>query len=44
MTHRDLLLEFIQWLIDHEGEFEDVLEDPLAAVLAVDEFLDALQD
>ena len=40
MNERDLLLEFIQWLVDHEGEFEDLFEDPLVAVLAVDEFLE----
>jgi hypothetical protein len=36
---RDLLLEFIQWLVDHEGEYEDLFEDPMVATLAVDEFL-----
>ena len=42
MSGRDLLLEFIQWLVDREGEFEDMFDDPLVAVLAVDEFLEAV--
>jgi len=42
MSGRDLLLEFVQWLVDREGEFEDMFDDPLVAVLAVDEFLEAV--
>ena len=36
---RDLLLEFIQWCVDNPALSEEMLDDPLVAVVAVDSFL-----
>jgi hypothetical protein len=41
-TDRDLLLEFIQWAVNHPEFSEDMFLDPLAADLAVEEFLQNL--
>jgi hypothetical protein len=48
MSRRDLLLEFIQWLVDHERMAAHIFEDPededapVAATMAVDQFLEAI--
>jgi hypothetical protein len=39
MTSRDLLLEFIQWLVDRPDEFEDIFQDPDVAKDAVEGYL-----